>query len=117
MWVRGLNEGNDMAFVKYIGLKKNFGPLKKKWMNESVFFDEDGISDNMDEEIVDAILLSMPQLFIRSGPPKQKSAPEIDKEVTPKKKAPASLKLKVKPKTKKRKKKKVGTKLTDKHIK
>ena len=110
-----------MAFVKYIGLKKNFGPLKKKWMNEPVFFDEDGISDNMDEEIADAILLSMPQLFIRSGPPKQKSAPEpeteSEPEVIPNKKPAKSLKLKVKPVVKKKKKRKVGTKLTSKHIK
>jgi len=52
-----------MPYVFYTGFKKNFGPLKKKWMTKPVSF-KDNVSEEIDRDTCDAILRSMPTLFI-----------------------------------------------------
>jgi len=51
-----------MPRVKYIGFKKKFGPLKKKWMTEPLAFTKK-ISDEIDADTARAIVDSMPALF------------------------------------------------------
>jgi len=68
-----------MAFVRYIGKKKKFGPLKKKWMNEPITFSMFGISNEIDKETADAILRSMPDLFEPCEKPEHLKKPKPKK--------------------------------------
>jgi hypothetical protein len=84
-----------MAFVRYIGKKKKFGPLKKKWMNEPVTFSMFGISTEMDQETADAILRSMPELFEPCDKPEHLKKPKPKKNrLIQKEKKPVATKTK-----------------------
>lgn len=64
-----------MSYVKYVGRKKDFGPLKKKWMNKPVKF-INNVSEEIDPDTAQAILVSMPDLFIEVVPVANKPAPK-----------------------------------------
>ena len=55
-----------MANVKYLGKKKNYGPLNLSWMEAPVVFPDGRISEDIEVEVAQAICEAEPKIFCRT---------------------------------------------------